>query len=239
MAREWLLAGVDPEDMKKTEETAAPRTWRQRWENYWYHHKWSTAVVAFLVLVAVIFTAQALSRNDPDYTILVATEKDHSTYTLGPLEQLLESYGRDLDGDGEVEVRLATCNLGANEYTTASDQLLNYQILQSHLVTGDVMLFAFEEKYYGWFMGEMSESGTAFLTPLNVQGEGVSPDGCSWTWEKDPRVTQNAAFKTLPQQLRFGVRVASGTAAGRQEEQQQCLELLQAVITDTPLVPTE
>ncbi len=239
MAREMLLAGVDPEEFKKTEETPPPQTPRQKWENYWYHYKWLTIGLLFLLVLVIAFTVQALSRNEPDYTILIATEDPHDNYTLAPMERLLEKYGRDLDGDGEVEVRVIPCNLGAKEYATASDQVLNYQILQTHLVSGDVMLFAFEQKYFNWFMGEMSESKTNFLTPLGVEGDGVSEDGYRWSWAEDPRIKGNAVFSSLPPDMEFGVRVAAGTASGRQEEQQQCLALLRALIADKPLTATE
>ncbi|MBE6779181.1 MAG: hypothetical protein E7541_07350 [Ruminococcaceae bacterium] len=233
MAREMLLAGVDPEELKKSETAAAPRTFGERWQNYWYHHKWSTIAGIFVLAVVLLFTAQMLSRNDPDYTILVATA-DHDVYTLVPLENMLERYGDDLDGDGEVEVRLVACHLGASEYTTVQDQTMNFQILQTHLVSGDVMLFAFEKEYFGWFMGEMSQSGQGFLTPLGVTGAGVSEDGLYWNWNKDPRVTDDPQLKTLPQEMCFGVRVATGTASGRETEQQQCLALLRRVIANQP-----
>ena len=239
MAREMALAGVDPEDLKKSQAAPPPRSPREKWENYWYHYKWVTLGVAFLLLVGVIFTAQMLSRNEPDYTVLVVTEGEYSTYALAPMESLLESYGKDIDGDGEVEVRLATCHLGAKEYETASDQLLNYQILQSHLAAGDVMMFAFEGDYFGWFMGEMSQSGAGFLTPIGVQADGVSADGYYWSWTQDSRIKDNAAFDELPEELYFGVRVAAGTAAKRGEEQQQCLELLRALVEDTPKQKTK
>ncbi len=234
MAREMALAGVDPEDLKKTQAAPPPRTPREKWENYWYHYKWLTLGVAFLLSIVVIFTAQMIARNEPDYTVLVVTEEGYSSYALAPLESLLESYGKDIDGDGEVEVRLATCHLGAKEYETASDQLLNYQILQSHLAAGDVMLFAFEEQYFGWFMGEMSQTGTGFLTPIGIDADGISEDGYYWTWAQDARIKEDAAFSQLPEQLYFGVRVAEGTAAKRGEEQQQCLDLLRALISHKP-----
>ncbi len=231
MAREMLLAGVDPDDLKKNDAPPPPQNFRQRWENYWYHHKWSTIAILFLVAVLTVFMVQTLTRNDPDYTVLVVTG-EHNEYSLSPLQGLLERYGEDLDGDGQVEVRLAACHLSPTQYNGAQEQVLNYQILQSHLASGDVMLFAFEEEYFGWFMGEMGHGSEGFLTPLGVQGDGVSPDGYYWDWSGDPRVAGNTAFEGLPDRLYFGVRVATGTAAGRTEEQQQCLALLRRLIAD-------
>ena len=40
MAREWLLRGVDPEELKK-EEVVVDETPKSKWDNFWYHHKWT------------------------------------------------------------------------------------------------------------------------------------------------------------------------------------------------------
>ena len=46
MAREWLLRGVDPEELKRDTEII-PETPKSKWENFWYHHKWTFWGVLF------------------------------------------------------------------------------------------------------------------------------------------------------------------------------------------------
>ena len=231
MARERYLVGVPARELQPTP-PPPPDTPRSRWENFWYYHKWKLLGVLFALVVAGVLLAQLLGKNTPDYTLLLVTKQGYFNAELAPLEQLLERYGQDLDGDGRVEVQIITCRLG--ESTDRQTQLANFQSLQVHLATGDVMLFAFEPEYYDWFMSEMEEKEHHFLASLPAVSDGVQEDGCSWNWANDPRVADNAAFDALPRQLCFGVRAPTGTAQKRTEEYEQCMALLEALITDTP-----
>lgn len=237
MAREMYLAGVSKEELEKKDEAIVPRTLREKWENFWYHHKWKVIVCGFLALVLTITTVQLLTRDEPDFTILVVTEKEYASSQLRSVANLLERYGDDIDGDGKVEVRVASCHLGDN--LLADQELLQHQILQSHLISADVMLFVFEPEYYTWFMSEMEENEYHFLTDLAVDGSGISENGCVWNWKGDPRVETAVKTVGLPEELYFAVRVPTGTAAERAEEQQACLRMVQALVQDKPTAVTE
>mgnify|MGYP003308820794 CR=1 FL=1 len=236
MAREILLAGVPQEELQPAP-PPPPQTPKSKWENFWYHYKWAViAGVCAAVLLAVLL-GDALSKDNPDYTLLLVTERDYLPASLQPMQTYLEQYGTDLDGDGKTEVRIITCHLGTVDSGTTTDQYTNFQVLQSHLIAGDVMLFAFEPQYFQWFVKTMDEQEYQFLSPLETDGAGVAEDGLSWNW-KDNTKAQEAVKQSfipqlnvgLPEKLCFGVRVASGTAARRTEEQQQALALLRAVI---------
>lgn len=229
MAREMLLAGVAPEELQPEQPAQPPRSPWQKWENFWYHYKWIVLGCLFVAAVIAVLAVQCARKDPPDYTLLLASERGYLDSELAPLKELLESCGEDVDGDGKVEVQIITCQLGEN--ISREMQLANYQSLQAHLATGDVMLFAFEPAYYEWLMGVTDGKEHSFLSPLPVQGAGVNEDGCSWDWSSDSRITEDARFDDLPQKLYFGVRAAVGTAEKRGEEHDQGMALLTALIT--------
>ena len=93
---------------------------RERLENFWYHHKWKTIVIAFFAMVVLIGVVQIATRTEYDAQILYA----------GPSVNLLDSnadtriaaaFGsltdRDLDGDGEIHILI-------NSKTVLSDEQL-------------------------------------------------------------------------------------------------------------------
>ena len=52
MAREMLLAGVDPEELKPTESPEPPQTPGDKLKNFWFYYKWWVlAIAAFVVIV--------------------------------------------------------------------------------------------------------------------------------------------------------------------------------------------
>lgn len=230
MAREMLLAGVDPEELKPTPKAEPPKTPKGKWENFWYHYKWAFWGTLFGVIVLGVLVGQLVTRDPADYHVLLMTKYTYLDRDLAVLEQELAAFGEDIDGDGKVEVLIQNCGMGAigsQEYSTS------IQTVQAHLMAGDVLLFVWEPTYYEQFMKSVegiSEEGYEFLTPLSFENEGVTEDGKIWDWKTDPR-REKLGLKTLPEQLYFGVRNASGTAGEQQELHQQCVALLEAFAT--------
>jgi oligopeptide/dipeptide ABC transporter ATP-binding protein len=42
------------------------------WENFWYHHKWKTIIIGFVVMLLVVCIAQAGSRDKTDVYVMYA-----------------------------------------------------------------------------------------------------------------------------------------------------------------------
>lgn len=235
MAREMLLAGVDPEELKPTPKAEPPKTPKGKWENFWYHYKWAFWGTLFGVIVLGVLVGQLITRDPADYHILLVTEYTYLDTDLDALEQEIAAYGEDIDGDGKVEVLIQNCgmgSIGSQEYNVGT------QAVQAHLMAGDVLLFVWEPKYYEQFMENISgisEEGYEFLTPLAIDQEGVMEEGKLWDWKNDPR-REKEALQRLPEQLYFGVRSTIGTAEKQQELHAQCVALLEAFINDTEQV---
>ena len=105
MAREWLLRGVDPEELKPTPKEEIPQTVQSRWENFWYHHKLKFWLIAFAAVVLIILVVQIVKRDNPDYRVLFTSEKYYTDKDLDELAVYLEQYGEDVDGDGRWRCR--------------------------------------------------------------------------------------------------------------------------------------
>lgn len=229
MAREWLLRGVDPEELKAPPKEEIPQTMESRWDNFWYHHKLKFWLILFAVVVAVIAVVQMVSRDDPDYRVLLITETAYSQSELEALAAMLEPYGADLDGDGKVEVRVENCLYGKN---VDQSRQSGVQQVQAHLVAGDRMFFIWEPTTYKQFMRSIMADGEEvdFLAPIGVESKGLNADGTVYNWKGDPRPI--AELQERAPELYFGVRLPQGTAAQSQELHQQSLELLENFIAD-------
>ncbi|MBQ7088964.1 MAG: hypothetical protein IJN04_04900 [Clostridia bacterium] len=229
MAREWLLRGVDPEELKAKPKDEVPQTPQSRWDNFWYHHKLKFWLILFAAVVAVTAIVQMVTRDTPDYRVLLITETAYPQNELDALATMLEAYGTDIDGDGKVEIQVENCLYGKQV-----DQSRNsgVQQVQAHLVAGDRMFFMWEPNTYRSFMRSLSSEGEeiTFLTPLSVESKRLIEDGTVYNWKGDPRPVEELT-KRAPQ-LYFGVRLPQGTAAGSQELHEQSLALLENFIAD-------
>lgn len=142
-----------------------------RWlDNYWYHHKWKTIIIAFFLIVFIVCAVQCGGKApEADVSILIAGPTNFSTAPAGTadLEGLLSNcLPTDYNGDGvkNVEIRHymilskdqiqklqgETDENGVPLYVdtaTASDSYSNYM---SYLQTGEATIlildrWAFEE----------------------------------------------------------------------------------------------
>ncbi len=233
MAREWLLRGVDPEELKQNTEKV-PETPRSKWGNFWYHHKWTFWGVFFLAVALVIATVQIATRNTPDYRIVLMSKNAYVSEQVWWIEYMLEPYGEDLDGDGEVEVEVQSC-LYSKEATLEHNS--GPQMVSAHLAAGDVLFFMWDESAYQMFMSSIENVSTAgkdFLSDIPADSEGVIEEGKIYTWENDPRYADHLA-EYFPEKMYFGIRAPIGTATESAELNQQCLDLLKRFIEDKPI----
>lgn len=238
MAREWLLRGVNPEELKK-ETPVTPETPRGKWENFWYHHKWTVLGGTFLGIALLVMVVQLFTRDDPDYRILLLTEKTYISADLEVMQNTLAQYGKDLDGDGKVEVNVQNCMLGEQlkqQYNS------NAQLFQAHLMAGDVVLFVWDEKTYDKQMKDIEslvQSDADFLSDLPAHKD-VVKEGKAFNWVNNPaRLAMEEVCPAgkpenllFPENLFFTVRSPIGTAEESTELNRQALELLDNMIND-------
>lgn len=231
MAREWLLRGVDPEELKKDTETI-PETPKSKWENFWYHHKWTFWGLFFLAVALCVATIQVVNRDTPDYRIVLMAKNAYVSEQTWWIEYMLAPYGEDLDGDGKVEVSIQSC-LYSKEATLEHNS--GPQMVSAHLAAGDVLFFIWDESAYDMFMSSLKNVSTAgkdFLSDIPATGEGILEEGKIYSWEKDPRRV-DALVEHFPEKMYFGVRAPIGSAAESAELNQQSMDLLKRFIEDT------
>lgn len=174
-----------------------------------------------------------VNRDDPDYTIMLVTENGVPEGAVQRFAAELEAVGRDLDGDGKVEVQVMPITMGQGQLAAASAQQMVV-----HIAAADVLFFAFEPAYYEQYVTKNTTEEYHFLAKIGVEDAGIFDDGRAWNWKNYTRRTQDALLSEyMPEDLYFGVRDAVGAADKKDavKMRDECLELLRAFITDTPL----
>ena len=106
----WKYRDVQPE---KTVEL----TKKQRRQNWWHYHKWHVLVGVVLVLIAVDWAWNILSRVSPDYQIAYVGSAPLSEADAAAWETRLATLGTDCNGDGSIVVQL-------NQYLSAQEDAM-------------------------------------------------------------------------------------------------------------------
>lgn len=230
MAREMYLVGVSEEELRPDPKPEGPKTPKDKLPNFWYHYKWPVIIGAVVLVFAGVLIGQMVTRDDPDYTIILATDGYVSQAAADRLGEELQAYGRDLDGDGKVEVSVETLVTG----DATQIGMANKTKLMAHLSSGDVMFFIFDKASYEGTIEPQLQDGYQFFTPLDVDVPGMQEGGRYWNWKDDP-LREQEGLGEFPADLYFGVREATGTAAGQNSQQMHadCTELLNNFLTKT------
>ena len=215
MAREMALAGVNREELKPPEPRKAPQGWEAKWQNLWYHHKWLLLFLAFLTVLALVFLHQTVTKDDPDYEMIVVTELAILPSEQEALEAYLAACGTDVDGDGKVEVSIVNLTPSYASDVAPGIGHSDAQKLISSLASGENMLYAFDEVSLRGFLdtvSEVTDEDFWFFAPLDTVSASYDAELCCFDWVQDPR-RDSEALKTMPEHMWFGVRTADGTAS--------------------------
>lgn len=232
MARERYLVGVSQEELEYTPPLPSPSTPKGKWENYWYHYKWVTIGVLFLLVAVVVVLVQAVTKTHADYTVCIVTQQELSLHATERLKTEFSVVGKDRNGDGEVNVTVQVLNISSEQ--AVSQSLANRQTLMAHIAARDVLLFALDPSYYHEILLPLMDEGVQFFSPLLSETAGISADGTYWNWKDSPLLGEDDmravdVWQAVPQELYFGVRDLSGNDKFKQEKEDY-LALLQAFV---------
>lgn len=221
MAREMALAGVDRSELTPPPPPEKPRTFKGKWDNFWYHYKAAFWVVTVIVVIAAVIVVQTVTKDPVDYEVVAVTELALFPTEIDALEQYLLSCGEDLDGDGKVEVKVENLVPTFDADGSSSIGFADQQKLINHIAAGEKMLFVFDRLSYEDFcvsIAEVTSEEYAFFAPLDIADGGYDAEGHYWCWSEDER-RATEGLSDLPAELFFGVRTPEGTAGGNKSAQ--------------------
>ena len=213
MAREMALAGVDRMELTPPPPPEKPRTFTEKWHNFWYHYKVAFWIVAALVAIAVTIIVQTVTADPADYEVVAVTQLAMYSTEIEALEAYLASEGEDLDGDGTIEVTVENLVPSFDADGTSTIGFADQQKLVNYIAAGEKMLFVFDKLSYEGFrdsIAQVTSEDYEFFAPLDT----TSPD-----YDSEHRYvhlgTDFGAEQALGD-LIIGVRTAEGTAGNRE-----------------------
>ena len=187
-------------------------------ENFFYHYKWHTIGVAFVLFVVLICTLQMCDKTSYDMLIVYAgskdierTTEDGSTTEYVDLSTALKNVIGDYDENGELSIGLNTMFWMSsdeikvwNEENMKKDiedrEELNTVLIQNnHSEITEMIMYS---EYYLWFMSDdlyeniKSRSGDRFV-PL----DSLVPEGDEVSYYGDDTCAiylSSTAFYSLP-----------------------------------------
>lgn len=199
---------IESSDVVKEEHAEAVKlTLGQKISGAWYRSKWLILFIAFLIVVFIYITYDMLTTVKPDYTVLVVSSDSALYYRTVEVEEFIESFCDDINGDGEVNVlvyNISTDYISDPSTATASQAQLMSQLQSGENVliisdqATDFALIDFREDYPD------DENITELGLLLNCQ---LTRDALKW--------------EAMPEELYLGVRSPAKLLSTGENEMQK------------------
>ena len=146
-------------DFLPEEEEIAPKTLKQKWDNYWYHYKGLTWGCLIGAVAAVWIVHDVFFAPKPDITLNIATETALSS--INPeMEEDAYPYMADYNEDGEIIFSFSETSLG--ESSDPQMAFANYQKFIAVMAAGTDLLYMLDDTGYDAVL-EMSEGESMFI----------------------------------------------------------------------------
>ena len=158
-------------------------SFREWFENLWYHYKWLIIFGGVFVVFLAISIGQMASTKNPDVNFLHVGPMYISSGAADRIEDTMSQFTGDVNGDGKVKVDMLdiTVNKLGDESNAVNfdDRNKALQRFQTEIRAGDAVIYLLDKEYFDICIEE------GLLTPLkevlddadipesNVDGYGV------------------------------------------------------------------
>ncbi|MBQ5810427.1 MAG: hypothetical protein IIW23_02480 [Clostridia bacterium] len=127
----------------KREEYSAPRTFKEKLANFWYHNKWGVLGAAAVALVLTICVVQFITKPKYDCRVVVYLGSFMDKAASDKLGEELEKYCPDVNGDGEVNVLIIDCCVYSGMQTNQMKNTLDR--VQAQLMDPQTTMFIVDD----------------------------------------------------------------------------------------------
>lgn len=192
--------------IKEVHEEKPKLTLSQKLSGMWYRSKWLIIFAAAMVFAFAYIIYDTATAEHPDFTVLAISSDTGLYYRSVELEEFMESYAYDANGDGEVSVLIynITTDYGdPNTATSAQAQIMSQLQSGENVIiisdeSTDFLMTDFREDYPD--SDRFTENGLL----LN----------CALTREK-------LKWEAMPDNLYIGVRSAARLLSTSKDEMQE------------------
>lgn len=204
------------------EKASRPKNFKEWLENFWYHYKYHTIVVAVAFVAISVSLVQCAMRTPYDYQVVLGVcSAEMAPEQIEGIEKEIAKYCKDQNGDGEVLVNLIDCtfNEQKSSYQTITAKR---QKIQSILMNEqDILVYIMDKKCFSWLDSAREEG---FMEPL-----GLSEENSKYFNLTDTNFYKNAKTGIVdgliwPEEIVVSRRIVKGTFIEKNKGIEKSLE---------------
>lgn len=164
MARERYLVNQEESSIHANQIT--PKTGKEKRANWWFHYKWKLISGILLLAAFISFIVPMLTKVDPDYSVIIATEFTVPQELISDLENHFEQYADDRNGDKKVHVAVVQCtfNVKAANLSETNELQASFVRFAADAGAGESMIVFYDDASYDYLAQDDMEG---FFGPID------------------------------------------------------------------------
>lgn len=231
-------------DLEPAEEKIVPKTFKEKWDNFWFHYKKTFLVSVVAVFMAGWFVKDVILAPDPDLTLNIASYSGPSGITgiNDDLQEKFEAYLTDYNGDGQLLTTVSEMYLGEN-----GDSEITYGNVQKFIAvlsTGEDLLFIMDQVAYDYIFSGETDPYSLFIDMEKLYpGLEIAEGDKLYLNRLDESLTDTVLGKAwkldyLNNEYFICVRHIGGNISAKDNEENQAmldrsLEFVQKIVAET------
>ena len=189
---------------KPSEVAIMPKTPKEKIANFWFQYKWHTIGLILSVSLFTVLVAQCMSRPNYDYNIVYFTYTPIIDTHTDLMSDYFEKYGKDLNGDGEVNISIVNCSV-SDKSSDVRHRNTQLQKIQAMLMGEEkAMLYITDKDSIKYFDNIEFEGGVFEQEPLPLS-------------EEFYKETESKELGRLPEGLNIACRKIAKTTLDKKE----------------------
>ncbi len=208
---------IEPEDDSAA--VIIPLTFKEKLQNYWYHFKWHTITVIALAIVLAITITQCATREKYDFITVLFTYSAVTDDRIDEIEKYLEQFGKDIDGDGKVNIQIVNCSVPSNNNNSQLNQTSIAKLQSMVAAEPNAMLYIVDKKGYN-YLESLNENGFFDAEPI------LLPD------EFYEQCNGEEKYEKLPKELKIGYRRIGGTTMQKDKTAKKVHKLCEEILKE-------
>jgi hypothetical protein len=160
-------------------ENLRPKTFGQKFENFWYHNSLKVFAVVLVLIISVATVYSIVSREKFDYTVLFVTSEALDKEAIN-YANAIKAYGVDVNGDNKVTVNVIPLAIVKETELKDIDFYLAVRSkLTAEIVSREISIFILDDYIYNMIEANDQQNKSAgMFADLNTiaKNENINKD---------------------------------------------------------------
>lgn len=239
LAEEKKRSTEKPEPQNSSEELTeaeryrkenAPKTFKEKWDNYWYHYKGRTFALTFGGVLLLILVFNIVFQTQYDINVVLATSDNMSEVENGYINGL-KQYAVDVNQNGSVDLTATSLEVTSGGNNGMLEIAMRMK-LSTSLMSDNISVFIVDDEIYDYIV---SEEPGLFVNLEELYPDNPNIEGQRYYIKGTP-LEQAINLKGIPNDYSVCIRESSWYEEKNDEDVMKtyegCLQMVKNIITD-------